>query len=287
MDGDERRNPQYGQQYNTPGPSRPGVGQSMGPPSTDRYVQPSQSPARSDVGRSSMTRPYPPTYGTYGYHDQYPGAQLHSSSPMQGVEMQYSPAYVQDASRSQQIQQSPTHQPYAPYGQGSMIPSASGHAIYDTMPQYQQRQTAAIEVMASQFAIPSYPGAPDPSGVASSSQYMTSQSDPSVYANPNPTHAPTLHSSYPKTAIDYPLTEQQPAQEQLDAAAQAALEEGFRNYEQQLHNVVDLINASRITEANEQLLAATRWLVDSIVPLGKSGKTSTRDRLLIFNRVAS
>ena len=176
MDGDDRRRSQYGPPYPPPGSTRPPHGQAMGPPTTDRFSQPS-TPVRSDPTRHSMSRSYLPSYQGYGYQDpSYPSSSLqHGSSPMQGVEMQYSPAYVQDISRQQAVVQSQQPQQYAQYGPGPILPSVHQQGMYEAMPQYQQRQSAAIEVMSSQMgAMPQYLPTP-------SSQYGASQPEQQTY----------------------------------------------------------------------------------------------------------
>ncbi|KAI1617501.1 hypothetical protein EDD36DRAFT_3265 [Exophiala viscosa] len=288
MDGNDRRRSQYGQPYQTPSQSRPLPGQSMGPPSSERYAQ-STTPARSDVGRASIARPYVPSYPGYGFQEQqYGTAQMQGSSPMQGVEMQYPPAYIQDASRQQQVQASPTQQQqqqYAQYGAGSMLPPVGAQSMYGNIP-YQERQTA-IEVMASQFAVPQYMPHGGHAGMgevgSSSSQYMTSQPEQAVYGAVPVTRAP-LHQTYAGGQVDFPEVEQQATQAPVEPDVnQEALDEGFRDYRQQIRSAFDFIVAGRVTEASERLLAASRWLASSITALGlhhdDEGKHSERIEL--------
>ncbi|KAJ4524141.1 hypothetical protein HRR83_002261 [Exophiala dermatitidis] len=257
MDGGDRRRSQYGQPYQTPAHSRSLPGQSIGASSSDRFSQ-SGTPARSDVGRSPIARPYLPGYSGYGYTEQqYGSSQMQSSSPMQGLEMQYPPAYLQDSSRHQQVQASPSqHQPqpqqqqYPTYTPGSMLPPVAPQSLYDNIP-YQQRQTA-IEVMASQFAVPQYMPSSGQAGAAvgsGSSPYLTSQAEQSPYA-----------------AVAQPETGESAGA--APSAAQTALDEGLREFYQQLRLTFEAIIAGRVTEASEKLLAMSRWLVGSITALG-------------------
>lgn len=299
MDGGDRRRSQYGQPYQTPAQSRPLPGQPIGAPASDRFSQPS-TPARSDIGRSSITRPYLPGYSGYGYAEQqYGSSQMQGSSPMQGIEMQYSPAYLQDSSRPQQVQASPSQQhqqqqqQYAQYAPGAMLPPAAPQSIYDSIP-FQQRQTA-IEVMASQFAVPQYMPPGEQTGVtlgSGSSHYLTSQAQQSSYT-PAAVTRPPLPQTYGTASLDYSGLEQQ--QEHAEASSQAgtgtALEEGLREYHQQLRSIFDAIIAGRVTEASEKLLAVSRWLVGSVTALGTSdfvgGKNLMGKLVLIRCRATS
>lgn len=271
MDGNDRRRTQYGQPYQTPAQPRPLPGQPMGPPSGDRYAQPT-TPARSDIGGSSLTRPYLPGYPGYGFQEQqYGTTQIQGGSPMQGVQMQYSPAYIQDASRQQQAPSSPSQQQqqYTQYGPGSMLPPVGPQSLYDNIP-YQQRQTA-LEVMASQFAVPQYMPQGEHAGLgvgSSSSQYLTTQPEQTVYGGVPVTRGP-LHQAYPGGQVDFPGVEQQPAQGAIEPDTnQEALQQGLRDYKQQIKLTFDAIVAGRLTEASDKVLAATRWLVGSVSALG-------------------
>ncbi|KIV91055.1 hypothetical protein PV10_05640 [Exophiala mesophila] len=270
MDGNDRRRSQYGQPYHTQAQSRPVPGQPMGPPSTDRYAQPS-TPARSDIGRSSITRPYLPGYSGYGYQEQqFGGSHLQSSSPMQGVEMQYSPAYLQDPSRQQSVQASPSQQHhYTQYAQGSMLPPVGPQAVYDSL-SFQQRQSAAIEVMASQLAVPQYMGQGEQAGVgvgSSSSHYMTTQAETTSYGNIAASRAP-LSEAYGGAQGSFGGVEHTEVQSTGGQGGQEASEEGLREYRQQIRLIFDSIIAGRVTEASEKVVALSRWLVNSVTALG-------------------
>ncbi|OAP56854.1 hypothetical protein AYL99_08966 [Fonsecaea erecta] len=280
MDGSDRRRTQYGPPYQSQAPSRPLPGEAMGPPSGDRFTQPA-TPARTDIGRSSMTRPYLSGYTGYGYQDpQYGSSHLQSSSPMQGVEMQYSPAYMSQTSRQQQVQASPSqqqHQPYAQYAASSMLPPVGAQALYESIP-FQPRQTA-IEVMTSQFAMPQYLPQGEHTGAALGSgpaQFLTSQAEQSGYSHVSEAR-PSLPQSYPSGHVDFPTMEQQEAEAPaVLSGVQTALADGLRDYHQQLRATFDAIIAGRVTAASEKLLALTRWLVSSVTALGLHHDDETR-----------
>ena len=194
---------------------------------------------------------------------------------MQGVEMQYSPAYMADASRQQQVQAPPSqqqHQQYPQYAPSSMLPPVGPQSLYENIP-FQQRQTA-IEVMASQFTVPpQYMQHGDHTGASlapGSAQYLTSQSEQSGYGQVAVTR-PAMPQSYGAGQVDFPMVEQQQEVEESAAqsVAQEALDEGLRDYHNQVRAVFDAVIAGRVTLASEKLLRLSRWLVNSVTALGK------------------
>ena len=249
----------------------------MGPPTTDRYAQPA-TPVRSDPTRPSMTRPYMSGYPGYGYQEQqYGPPSMQGSSPMQGVEMQYPPAYVQDASRQQALAQPQPHQPYGQFPQGSMLQSTPQPTMYETMPQYQQRQSAAIDVMSSQLgAMPQYmqqAGQPSLQMPQTASSHGSSRADQTQYPIAAVQRG-TLPSQYSQEAVDYGMVEaqqsQEPSQPPLPSAAeQEVLQQEVRQYEQHLRATFEDIMAGRMTEASEKILQISRWLVGNVMNLGK------------------
>lgn len=206
--------------------------------------------------------------------------------------MQYSPAYMQDASRQQSVQASPSQQQqqYAQYAQGSLLPPVGSASIYDPIT-YQQRQSAAIEVMASQLAVPQYIGQGEHGGVgvaSAPSHYITSQPDSSTYGSVAVTR-PSLPQPYGAAHAEYPGIEQPEPEETGAQGAQDALDEGLREYQQQLRSTFDSIISGRVTEASERILGVSRWLVNSVTTLGESEFSPTKFPclLLTFSRTTS
>ena len=191
--------------------------------------------------------------------------------------MQYSPAYLSEASRQQQVQASPSQQHqqqhYAQYAPSSMLPPVGPQSLYENIP-FQQRQTA-IEVMASQFAVPpqylpqgEHAGATLGPGPA---QYMTSQPEQSSYGHVAVSR-PSLPQSYGAGQVDFPMVERQEAEEPGgQSGVQEALDEGLRDYHHQVRAVFDAVITGRVTTASEKLLALSRWLVNSVTALSKFG----------------
>ena len=186
--------------------------------------------------------------------------------------MQYSPAYVQDMSRQQAAVQSQQSQQYVQYGPGPILPSVQQQRMYEAIPQYQQRQSAAIEVMSSQMgAMPQYLP-------TSSSQFGPSRPEQQTY--PSAVQSGTLLSQYSSQPVEYDMIEQSsiPQPAQASAAEQEALEEGFREYKQQLQATFEDIVAGRVVEAADKVLVLSRWLTNSVLPLGKSDRRSRGHR---------
>lgn len=287
MDGGERRPSQYGTPYQTPGTGRPAPGQPMGPPAHDRFSQTGQSPVRTDISRSTIARPYMPGYPyNYSQHE----SQYHSqqSSPMSGVEMHYTPPYIQDPSRQQQVQQSPSQHQYSTF-QGNMLPPVAQQQMYESMPPYQQqRQSAAIEVMASQFGgLPQYMPHGEQGSVglpSSSAQFMATQPEQQSYGAMTMSR-PGLQAPFSATTSDFPVLENPDPQEQPEEANTVeALEEGRRDYEQQLRATFDAISAGRVSEASEKLMHVSRWLLGSVRVLGLYHSSNSARPLLTITQ---
>ena len=153
-----------------------------------------------------------------------------------------------------------------------MLPPVGQQAMYEGMPQYQQqRQSAAIEVMASQFAgggIPPYMQQGESSTpVQSSSQYLSSQPEQQYGAMSY--SRPQLQPPFTPSA-EYPTLEQPiPRQMQEETTARQATEDGRRQHEQRLKATFDAITTGRVTEASLKLIEVTEWLVGSVRALGK------------------
>lgn len=238
-----------------------------------------------------MSRPYLPGYQGYGYPEQqYATSSIQDSSPMQGVEMQYSPAgYVQGVQR--QAVGQPSASQYAHYQQGSILPSAPQQAMYENMPGYQQsRQSAAIEVMGSQLgAMPQYMQPGDQPGLQmqSGGPGYTSQPEHHHYPSGSVARA-TIPSQYGGPSSEYAMMDQPGPQQppQPSAAEQEALQEGLRSFEQQLAATFEAIMAGRVTEASEKILPLSRWLTNSVVGLGlhHDDEVKYAERLSLWQR---
>lgn len=273
MEADEGRRQQYGTPYQPAGTGRSSQAPSMGPPSSERFMQVSPATSRGDMSRIPITRPFVPGYGAYGYQDpQYTTTPTLSSSPMQGVELQYPPGYTPDPSRQSQLQSSPQ---YSPYGQGMMVTPGSSQSVYESMPHFQQRQAAAVEVLTNQFGMPQYlspsehqaPPMPMPQ-----SQYIATQPEQAAFSQQIPTTRSGSSQQYMPAGAPFGTIESQEEQEQQAAAAAAAqqhtLNDGLRQYREHICESFDLIKSGRVNEAADVILEQSRWLLASVRALG-------------------
>lgn len=272
MDGDDRRHHQYGQpqSYQVPSSAPANPTLHMPPPAhaTERYAQAS---ARTDTSRSSLSRPQATGFGAYGYAEQqYPASALQGGA-MQGVEMQFSPTYVQDSSRPHAgtMQQQVPQQQYSAYGQNVMLQAAPTSNVYDSVPHFQQRQSAAIEVLADRFGEPSYLPSNVQGGMAPA-QYLTSQPEQVAFQQQLHQARPVPTQRNPQHAGTIPMSEHQyPEDTQAKTLAADNLEDEKRQYEHQLAMTFEAIRVGKVNEASEKLMQISRWLLSSVVALGE------------------
>ncbi|KAK5094906.1 hypothetical protein LTR70_003779 [Exophiala xenobiotica] len=279
MSGGERRQSQYGAPYQSSGSGRPAPGQPLGPPSQEQYSHTAPSPSRSGMAAQPSARPYLSDY-QYSYQP-----------PQYQSQLQYPSSYLQDPSRSHQLQPNPGQQQYAAYGHGAILPPVGQQSMYESMPQYQQqRHSAAIEVMASQFGggeLPPYMQQSESSTpVPPSSQYLSSQ--PEQQYGSMSYSRPQLQPPFTPSSADYSILEQPiPQQTQEETNARQVTEEGRRQYEQQLRAIFDAITAGRVTEASTKLIAITEWLVGSVraLSLHHDDEESHEQRIQIWREL--
>ena len=242
--------------------------------SSERYVQPSPTTSRSEMSRIPITRPYVPGYGGYGFQEQqYPATPTLSSSPMQGVELQYQQGYTPDQSRQPQLQSS-AH--YSPYGQSMMVTPGPSQSVYESMPQYQQRQAAAVEVLTTQFGVPQYiPQGEQTANPMAMAQppYLTTQAESGPYGASIPVTRP-LSQAYMGQGPPFGVVETHEDQGQVAAAAAAAqqqtITESIRQYREQALATLGLAKAGRLNDAADKLMDASRWLLSNVTNLGNS-----------------
>ncbi|KAF9239042.1 hypothetical protein DTO012A7_9398 [Penicillium roqueforti] len=228
----------------------------------------------------------PPEQVPMSYDYGYTGSSFHGGS-LQSTDLQnYQP---QDYVRAQRSQQAPAiqHQrrrappqdpaafpPYDSnmlYGFGQQGPT-QGH--FEVVPQYQTRQSAAIDVLSNQFAVPQYfaPEESAGSGVAGLSPYLNAQLQPYNQADPMARPNTTQTFSAPVSdfaaicsgsmnRVDQPQQESQPSD-------QPSLDEAIGRYQRILCHTFDQTRAGRLVEAGGSLLEISEWLVTNARELG-------------------
>ncbi|KAJ5933502.1 hypothetical protein N7454_005831 [Penicillium verhagenii] len=276
---------------------------------TDHFESTGMHPRGEPTGMSQAPERAQMSYDQYGYT----GGSYHSGS-LQPHEL---PGYPPEFTRSrqgqpgQQSQQQPRrrtpHDPALPfvpyesamlYGFGQQGPA---QGPFDVVPQYSTRQSAAIEALSNQFAVPQYftpeestaTGVPNPA----LSTYLGQQQIP--YNHPGPMARPSTTQPFPATMSDFtPIgtagssrLDPQPPQlqhhsdpPQLPASDLSSLEEAYSQYQRALRSTFDHTRTGRLVEASRSLLEISEWLVTNSRDLGilRDDNLSYPDRLELW-----
>jgi hypothetical protein len=203
--------------------------------------------------------------GATAYPGYYQDQASSFPAPLPSNPMQYQPGYAQD----QRQQQSFTN--YNPDLMYNVAQQGPQNTVYDSTPQFQARQPAAMQML-SDVAAPYFPNeptsAPGPPGLhhhaSSGSSYQQHQASPAD-------RAPLLQQGYsgamgiggmpqpaPEIMEDEDFQAQGPGMEAAYTAYQTALKEIFQN----------IING-RLTDASSSLLEVSEWLLGHVGDLGK------------------
>ncbi|KAL8655427.1 MAG: hypothetical protein Q9226_003050 [Calogaya cf. arnoldii] len=230
---------------------------------SDRYQQAQMMAGRGPTaaGVASPTAAHTPELGNFGY----PQGPPYPPTQMQGSSMQFPTDYNPDSQRSQPFPQYASQMVY------NVPQQTQPRSPYDTMPQYQPRQSAALEVLSSQFGVPQYYNPNEPVGASGHTstlqQYAPSQfNQPISYQAPG-TGRSNIQSPYPVEMADYPqgtATEMtgQPEQETSNFA------EGYDEYQGLFKETFENINQSRLVEAGGSLLNMSERLLGHAKELG-------------------
>lgn len=211
----------------------------------------------------------------------------------------------QQRRRAQEV---PPFEPYESamlYGFGQQGPAPGP---FEVVPQYPPRQSAAIEALSSQFAVPQYFNTEEPSatgGVPGLSPYLNAQL-PQAYNQPSPMGRPSTITMQPFPAatmsdftpigpagtgagrLDQPAQQQQQHQQQQQQPQQSTdspqqpsavgtssdpsnLDEAYSQYRRALRSTFDHTRAGRLVEASRSLLEISEWLVANARDLGRFG----------------
>jgi len=162
MEGDEQHRRQYEQpsypqrgyvQDLRPGaqgsnvPEAHDLRDSAGSDGTDRLRQSQLLAARTPTsGSMAVGGGNPQLLGGFGYTQ----GQQYSPTHMQGSSLQYQTDYSPETQRQQQFPQ------YASQLMYSVPQQAQQQSPYEPVPQYQPRQSAALEVLSTQFGVPQF-----------------------------------------------------------------------------------------------------------------------------------
>ena len=267
MEGDDAQRRQYEQsgyastqQYGTQRTSSSNVSDRFG----QRQLSAAQSPTHVT---STAIRGQSQGIGNYGYTQGQPFA-----PQLQGSSLQYQQDYPQD----QQRQQQPPQQ-YPQYGPNMMynIPQQAQPQTYESVPQFQQRQSAAVEVLPNQFGVPQYFStgeATSMSGPASMTpQFATTQfQQPMSYQSPAQLERSGLSAQYTPGMAEYGQTDVADVLESQDSGAENnSYNEAYEQYQNALRQTFESTSQGRLVEAGRSLLGLTDWLLGNVVDLGK------------------
>lgn len=258
---------------------------------TDRFRQTGALPsARGDatmLSQATGSVQMPSSYVGYGYTDtSFPG----------GGQLQ---PYPQEQN-SQPQQQQPTFSDYEQEVVYSIQQQGPPHDSFSLVPQYPARQPAAtIEALSSQFAVPQYfpAGEPTETGVGGLvSPYLNTQFPPATYPPPGPVgHASASAQPFPTTMADLtnplgaaagqqqqqqrqqqPPPQQQPQQAQTQpqqsaanpATATSHLEDAYSQYQRAIRVTLDHSRAGSLVEAGQSILEISEWILTNAEQLG-------------------
>lgn len=217
-----------------------------------------------------------PGYG-YAYGEGGPFV----GSSIQAGALQYQPEYAQ----AQEQQQQRTPQQYSQYAPNMMynVPApqqAAPQSPYESVQQYQPRQSAAIEVLSTQFGVPQqYYGVPGESGPASApAAGMAAQNVPSQYSSlsyttQSPVGRDPLAPAYaagmsdPTQGGSHGAYPQQGNYNQTQGASD--WDNTYAEYQTQVKRTFECIRDGRLGEGSSCLLRITKWLLGNAEALGK------------------
>lgn len=280
MDGDEQQRRQY-EPPNYPrgfvpdlrGASGPAVPDSLdhrtgsGDNVSERFRQSQLLTARTPTTASmNPVGGNPQDLGGYGYAQ----GQQYATPQMQGTSMQYTADYPQDPQRQQQFQQYTSQMMY------NVSPQTQQQSPYDTVPPYQPRQSAAVEVLPSQFGVPQYynsgetTSAPEPAPIVQ--EYATAQFHPPLLYHPSaPIAQSTLTSSYTPGMADLAQSNAPaPNPEEVETQDQdeGAFDRAYAQYQDALKRTFENTREGRLVEASQSLLEISEWLLGAAGELG-------------------
>ncbi|KAK2764890.1 hypothetical protein FQN54_008587 [Arachnomyces sp. PD_36] len=328
MDGDDRQRKQHDSSgYPTaPGMERPHpVRQSSGS-STDRFRQQHPSilstPTDTSVpgqGRNSHLS----GYGGYGYTESpsYGTPSLQAGSLQSGA-LQYQADFSPAASRPsplhqhsqqqqhhqrqqqqhdqqqhhQQAQAQQEQQQFSHYGSNMVYnigQQAQPQSPYETLPQFQPRQSTAIDVLPNHFGVPQYYSPTEQGGTgvpAVPSHYLTQQIQPAAtYAPQGSVVSSTSAPSFSATMTDYnPVEASEPPeqQQQPDLAPESSnYDDAYNQYQQALRQTFENTRCGRLVDASQSLLEISEWLLGNAVDLGlvRDEQGLHSDRINLWN----
>lgn len=277
MEGEDSQRQQYGQHNYQREllPNSRGQNPATVPGGTVYNIQDMRRRQRADAterfGQAQMLGQHTPTSGsisaTGGSPQHMAGYAFLQGQQyqMQGNPIQFHQDYPQDPQRQQQFPN------YTSQMAHNVPQHAQPQSPYDTMPQYQPRQSAAIEVLPTQFGVPPFynPGdATSASGPTSLSQQYASANFPQQVPYQSGTVDRSVMSNpYQQTMAEYSQAQAQPSEDQPEQEEIQDIDD-YERYQGDLRQINQDISEGKLNEAGPRLLELSRWLLGHVGQLG-------------------
>ncbi|KAI9700447.1 MAG: hypothetical protein M1836_002462 [Candelina mexicana] len=247
---------------------------------TDRFRQPASVGLRSPTSVSGRNGG-PQAYG-YGFTEgQHFTAQQMPTNSL---------PYQQQNDYSQEAQRQPQYPQYSSNLLYNVAPQGSQPSPYDSVQQYQPRQSAAIEVLSTQFGVPQYfvPGEPASApGPAVHLQHATSQFPSLSYPQSSVAERSVLSQGYTSaTMADMPQGGAPEALDTTDYGQESAnYDDAYNQYQNALKQTFENTRNGRIVEAGHSLLEISNWLLGHAAELGlvRDEQELHSDRIKLWN----
>ncbi|OCK85078.1 hypothetical protein K432DRAFT_73632 [Lepidopterella palustris CBS 459.81] len=252
---------------------------------SDRYRQAPLTAQSPTSAPSTGSRANPQGYGyAYGEGTQFVG------SAIQPAGLPYPPEYAQEQQRASQQ--------YPQYGQNIMynVPpqqAAAPQSPYEAVQPYQQpRQSAAIEVLSTQFGVPQqYYVAGEGGPTSAPATAMATQNVPSQYpplgytTQQSPVRRETLAPAYAAGMNDPNQGSSQGAFSQSNYAAQGGSEfdTAYNQYQTELKRTFQHVRDGRLSDAGTLLLNISEWLLGNAESLVRDDEAMHAERLKLWD----
>ena len=272
MDGDEQRRRQY-EQSNYPRGYAPAFGAQGATAQGLRGQGQSDGSERFRQGQLLTTRPASSASlvaGAGGSHElagfSYAPAQQYAPASMQAPSFSYQPDYLQESQRQR-------HYQYQPQMMYNVPQPTQQQSPYEPIGQYPPRQSAAVEVLSSQFGLPQHyynqgdvPTVPGSTVMPQAYQAPVYQQS-MQYNTPATLGRSTLASTYPTTVADYNPTGSSEDQTQPEQQPDTGAEQ-FAKYQTALRETNQNTSRGRLVEAAVTLEKLSEWLLTHAASLG-------------------
>lgn len=227
-----------------------------------------------------------PTFGGFEYagSPSYNTSQFHGGGSLQADSLQYQQGYAPDPSRqhtSQATQQHPDQsglahriqqqQQYETNMVYNVTPQGQQQAPYAVASNVQPRQSAAIEVLATQFGVPPYLP-PDAGGGANvSGQYLAAQVGPTPYSQPTSAMRTGVPTTYPEAMPEFnSAVTSESLEGQNLPREEPKVDDAYNQYQQTLRQTFEYTRTGHVVEASQLLLEISDWLLTNVAELGTS-----------------